>query len=263
MNFCHTKTEIRRWNEYGKFWMHTFSFMTQWNKLKLSQVEFLYISLDSYMKYRQISGVWFDTGKKSWRMGIGPECPFGLEDKAPWTSWMFNFGGFTDSPHPRKQETRGLDPVQATSFFPWWLLLFYQEMFWGKGRFVKNPEIRKNYEARHICYHKLIKLINPCTFSPTLVMSDSSLSSISFWSVVVLLRFWLRPPITITRRDINKGLNISFQVRGHQRSTRHFFLGKAWRDKTRKTEPFYLCGLQIPEIPGPSLALTPHAQQLK
>ena len=124
--------------------------MTQWNKLKLSQVEFLYISLDSYMKYRQISGVWFDTGKKSWRMGIGPECPFDLEDKAPWTSWMFNFGGFTDSPHPRKQETRGLDTIQATSFVTWWLLLFYQEMFWDKGRFVKNPEIRKNTCLRHL-----------------------------------------------------------------------------------------------------------------
>ena len=35
---------------------------------------------------------------------------------------MFHFGGFTDSPHPHKQETRGLDTIQATSFFPWWLL---------------------------------------------------------------------------------------------------------------------------------------------
>ena len=52
--------------------------------------------------------------------------PVGLEDKAPWTSRMLNFGGFTDSPHPHKQETRGLDTIQATSFFPWWLLLFFR-----------------------------------------------------------------------------------------------------------------------------------------
>ena len=32
-------------------------------------------------------------------------------------SWMFNFGGFTDSPHPHKQKNRGLDTIQATSFF--------------------------------------------------------------------------------------------------------------------------------------------------
>ena len=49
-------------------------------------------------------------------MGSRPGCPFGLEDKAPWTSWMFNFWGFTDSPHP--PQTRGLDTIQATSFFP-------------------------------------------------------------------------------------------------------------------------------------------------
>ena len=57
----------------------------------------------------------------------------GLEDKAPRNSWMFNFGGFTDSPHPHKQETRGLDTIQATSFYPWWLLRFFQEHFETKG----------------------------------------------------------------------------------------------------------------------------------
>ena len=45
----------------------------------------------------------------------------------PWTSWMFHFGGFTDSPHPHN-----LDTIQATSFFPWWLLLFFQENFAAK-----------------------------------------------------------------------------------------------------------------------------------
>ena len=65
--------------------------------------------------------------KKSWKLGSGPGSPFGLEDKAPWISWMFNFGGFTDSPHPRNQDTRSFDTIQATSLFPWWLLLFYWE----------------------------------------------------------------------------------------------------------------------------------------
>ena len=39
--------------------------------------------------------------------------------------------------YPHKQETRGLDTIQATSFFPWWLL----STFCGKERFEKNPEI--------------------------------------------------------------------------------------------------------------------------
>ena len=70
-------------------------------------------------------GVWFDKStkilEKKWVVGLG--LPFGLEHKGPWTSWMFNSGGFTDSLHPHKRETRGLDTIQATSFFPWWLLL--------------------------------------------------------------------------------------------------------------------------------------------
>ena len=70
-----------------------------------------------------MSGVWFDKSKnpEKWVAGLG------LEDNAPWTSWMFNSGGFTDSPHPHKQETRGLDTIEATSFFPWWLIRFFQE----------------------------------------------------------------------------------------------------------------------------------------
>ena len=32
-----------------------------------------------------------------------------------------------DFTHPHKQETRSLDTIQATSFFPWWLLLFFQD----------------------------------------------------------------------------------------------------------------------------------------
>ena len=72
----------------------------------------------------------FRRNNKSWKLGSGPGSPFGLEDKAP---WVFNSGGFTDSPHPHKQETGGLDPIQATSFIPWWLLLFYQQTFEAKG----------------------------------------------------------------------------------------------------------------------------------
>ena len=80
--------------------------------------------------------------------GLG--SPFGLEDKAPWTSWMFNFWGFTDFSHSHKQETRGLVTIQATSFFPWWLRLFFQGNIEAKGDLLKilkswNPEILKNH----------------------------------------------------------------------------------------------------------------------
>ena len=50
---------------------------------------------------------------------------------------LYNFGGFTDSPHPHKQETRGLYTIQATSFFPWWQLLLFQENFEAKEHFYK------------------------------------------------------------------------------------------------------------------------------
>ena len=53
-------------------------------------------------------------------MGSKPGSPFGLEDRACSTSWMFNFGRLKDSLDPYKQETRGLDTIQATSFFPWY-----------------------------------------------------------------------------------------------------------------------------------------------
>ena len=44
--------------------------------------------------------------KKSWKLGSRPGSLYGLEDRAPWTSWMCNFGGFTNSPHPHKQGFR-------------------------------------------------------------------------------------------------------------------------------------------------------------
>ena len=37
--------------------------------------------------------------------------------------------------HPHKQETRGLDTIQATSFFPWWRLLFFVKK---KKSFLRN-----------------------------------------------------------------------------------------------------------------------------
>ena len=58
-------------------------------------------------------------------MGSRPASPFGLEDKAP-----LNLLDDLQTLHiPNEQETRGLDTIYATSFFPWWLLLFFQENF--------------------------------------------------------------------------------------------------------------------------------------
>ena len=66
------------------------------------------------------------TKVKILKIGSAPGSPFDLEDKAPWTSWMFNFGGWTDSPHPNKLKVW----TQCR------LLLF----------FFLNPEIWKNPE---------------------------------------------------------------------------------------------------------------------
>ena len=51
-------------------------------------------------------------------MGSRPGSPFGLGGKTPEPSGCLIFGGFTDSPHPHKHETRGLDTIKAISFFP-------------------------------------------------------------------------------------------------------------------------------------------------
>ena len=58
--------------------------------------------------------------------------------------------GENEPPHPHKQETRGLYTIHATSFFRWWLLLFFQETFKAQGRFVQNPQIRKNHEKSQV-----------------------------------------------------------------------------------------------------------------
>ena len=79
-------------------------------------------------------------------MGTGPGSPFGLEDKAPWISWMFNFGGFTDSPHPHRQETRGLDTIQFSirGGYCTFVISLLSRKFWAKGRLVKTKILKNN-----------------------------------------------------------------------------------------------------------------------
>ena len=64
--------------------------------------------------------MWFHKVKISWKMGSGPGSPFGLEDKAPPEppGCLILEDLQTLHIHPHKQETRGLDTMQATSFFP-------------------------------------------------------------------------------------------------------------------------------------------------
>ena len=63
-------------------------------------------------------------------MGSGPGGP--LWSRGQSLLNLLDGGGFTDSPRPHKQETRGLDTIQATSSSPWWLL-FFQENCQAKG----------------------------------------------------------------------------------------------------------------------------------
>ena len=125
-----------------------------------------------FTRQSSFSGMWFYNRKKilkKWVASLG--LPLVLRTKPPWTSWMFNFGRCTDShsPHPHKQETRGLDTIQVTSFFPWWLLLSFLggyfssflggyfssflggyfssfKRMWRQREICKNPEIRKKLE---------------------------------------------------------------------------------------------------------------------
>ena len=78
-------------------------------------------------------------------MGSGPGSSFGLREQhppPPPISWMFTFGRFTDSYIPHKQETRGLDKIQATSFLGGY---FFQDNFEAKGDLKKNHKIRENH----------------------------------------------------------------------------------------------------------------------
>ena len=72
-------------------------------------------------------------------MGRGPGNTLG-QGQSP-----LNFGGFTDSPHPHEQETRGLDTIQATSFLGGCFSSF-KKILRQREIFKKNPEIRKNPE---------------------------------------------------------------------------------------------------------------------
>ena len=100
-------------------------------------------------------------------MGSRPGSPFALEDKA---SWMFNFWGFTDSPHPHKRETRGRDTIQATSFFPWWLLLLFQDNSEAKGDLQNIQKSEKNPE----------KLINFVDISLILIFLATSVENFTW-----------------------------------------------------------------------------------
>ena len=85
-------------------------------------------------------------------MGSRPASPFGPMDKAPPEPPRCFILEDLDSPHPHKQETRGLDTIQATSFFPWWLLLFFQKKNAEANRDLsKIPEIRKNPKKSQVC----------------------------------------------------------------------------------------------------------------
>ena len=67
--------------------------------------------------------------------------------------WIFNFA---DSAHPHKQETRGLDTIQATPFFPLWLLLFFQENFEAKKnickKILKSGKMQRNHRTVIRCW---------------------------------------------------------------------------------------------------------------
>ena len=87
--------------------------------------------------YRQ-SGVWLDKSKKCWIMASGPGSPFGLEDKTPWTSWMFNFGGLSTSPQTRNLRFGHNILLSFLCGSINVLLFFFSRKFWGKGRFVQK-----------------------------------------------------------------------------------------------------------------------------
>ena len=58
------------------------------------------------------------------------------------------------SPHPYKQETRGLDTMLLRSFLGGYFYAFKTTL--GKERFVKNSEIRKNPEYSQAMVSKIV-----------------------------------------------------------------------------------------------------------
>ena len=72
------------------------------------------------------SGVWFDKIKKNsekWVQGLG----------LPLVSRTIIVEDLQTLHIPTNKKLEVLDTIQATSFFPWWLLLFSQETFEAKG----------------------------------------------------------------------------------------------------------------------------------
>ena len=80
-------------------------------------------------------------------MGSWPGSPFSLEDKAPPEPPGHLIVEDLQTLHiTTNKKNRGLDTIQASSFFPWWLLLFFQGEI-----FFLNPEILKNPEKSQAC----------------------------------------------------------------------------------------------------------------
>ena len=111
---------------------------------------FKYLSLNKHQSQNLLQINYF-RGKESWKMGSWPWSPFGLEDKAPWISWMFHFGGLSTY-----WQTRNERFGHNTGYF-FLSSVATSLRFWGKGRYVKrNPQIRKNNEKSQAVLNKLI-----------------------------------------------------------------------------------------------------------
>ena len=81
-------------------------------------------------------------------MGSGPGSPFDLEDKAPPEPPGCLIWEELQTLHiSTKKKLEVLDTIQATSFFPWWLLLFFQEDFEAKGDLQKFLGKKKKSQA--------------------------------------------------------------------------------------------------------------------
>ena len=103
-----------------------------------------------YKQKQHYSGVWSDRSTKSWKMGSRSGCPFGLEDDAPWTSWMFNYGGFRDSP-----QTRSLDTIHTLFLFMVATSILSRK-FWGQGKFCKKSwNQEKSWEISGLIYDSI------------------------------------------------------------------------------------------------------------
>ena len=124
-------------------------------------------------------GVWFyRSKKKSWKMGSGPESS-DQEDKAPWTSWMFNFWGFYRLSTNKKVEVWKQYRLLLSSSGGYFSSSMKKLRQWEF--FFLNTEIRKNPEKNHrpvllilftmqSCksYHSLLPGVPCCTMQVVL-----------------------------------------------------------------------------------------------